>query len=203
MSFNSKTYWEERYQRNLTSGCGSYGRLSEYKASVINEFIDEFAIESVVEFGCGDGNQLKQIKCKKYVGYDVSQCVINKCKALFAFDTGKTFDLYENYGGTQYDLSLSLDVIYHLVEDNVFNEYMIKLFNAASKYVIIYSSNGDIFTEHATHILDRHFTNWIITNRKDFMLYKHIKNKYPYTPANPDQTSVSDFFIYKKTTSNV
>lgn len=41
------------------------------------------------------------------------------------------------------DLSLSLDVIYHLVEDEVFETYINTLFKSARRYVIIYSSNSD------------------------------------------------------------
>ena len=31
------------------------------------------------------------------------------------------------------DLSMSLDVLYHILEDNVFNSYMINLFNSSNK----------------------------------------------------------------------
>ena len=41
------------------------------------------------------------------------------------------------------DLSLSLDVIYHLVEDDVFEYYMRTLFEASNGYVIIYASDSD------------------------------------------------------------
>lgn len=36
---------------------------------------------------------------------------------------------------------MSLDVIYHLIEDEIYNKYMNNLFMAAEKYVFIYSSN--------------------------------------------------------------
>ena len=55
---NTLSYWENRYKNNGNSGAGSYGRLAEFKADVINNFIAENKITSVIEFGCGDGNQL-------------------------------------------------------------------------------------------------------------------------------------------------
>ena len=42
------------------------------------------------------------------------------------------------------------------------------------------------------------FSDWISSNFSDFELYKHLPNKYPYTPDNPENTSLSDFYVYKK-----
>jgi hypothetical protein len=54
----SADYWERRYAEGGDSGHGSYGRFAEFKAEVLNRFVAEQRIESIVEFGCGDGNQL-------------------------------------------------------------------------------------------------------------------------------------------------
>jgi hypothetical protein len=35
---DSATYWEQRYARGWNSGVGSYGRLAEFKAQVLNNF---------------------------------------------------------------------------------------------------------------------------------------------------------------------
>ena len=55
------------------------------------------------------------------------------------------------------DLSISLDPIYHLLEDNAFNLYMQHLFNSSKKYVIIYFSNNDKKWEK--HVRHRKFTD--------------------------------------------
>ena len=55
---NSVEWWERRYSSGGTSGEGSYGRLAEFKAEIVNKFVKENGIDSVVEFGCGDGKQL-------------------------------------------------------------------------------------------------------------------------------------------------
>ena len=41
-------YWENRYKKSGNSGAGSYGRLAEFKADVINNFIAENKITSVI-----------------------------------------------------------------------------------------------------------------------------------------------------------
>lgn len=197
---NSKEYWENRYKSGKNSGAGSYGRLAAFKADFINHFITTYNIEEVVEFGCGDGNQLSLFRCKHYTGYDISETIILKCRERFLYDLTKHFYLFDDYNNEQYDLSLSLDVIFHLVEDVVFEDYMQKLFNSSKKYVIIYSSNGNTNIMFASHLLDRKFSDWIELNRKDFMFIEKINNpyKYHFPSDSPVDTSISDFYIYKK-----
>ena len=86
---DSGSYWEDRYKRNGNSGAGSYGRLARFKADVLNELVQREDIKTVIEFGCGDGNQLRFANYPKYVGYDVSQKSIRMCKALYADDKTK------------------------------------------------------------------------------------------------------------------
>ncbi|MGD9858413.1 MAG: hypothetical protein AB7U20_26025 [Planctomycetaceae bacterium] len=54
----SSDYWVRRYRKGRNSGGGSYGRLAEFKAQVLNDLVREHRIQTVIEFGCGDGNQL-------------------------------------------------------------------------------------------------------------------------------------------------
>lgn len=145
----SKEYWEERYKTGGNSGQGSYGKLAEFKAEVINSFVKENKINSVVELGCGDGNQISLFDFPKYIGLDISEAAVNLCRERFMKDKTKSFFLYnpedleKNKSLYKAELSLSLDVIYHLVEDRTFDLYMKNLFSCAEKFVIIYSSNTD------------------------------------------------------------
>jgi len=97
----------------------------------------------VIDFGCGDGNQLSLANYSKYIGFDVSPTAIKVCKKRFAHDNSKSFFLYgslcfvDNHNIFQADLTLSLDVIYHLIEDDLFNDYMISLFSSSKRFVII------------------------------------------------------------------
>ena len=72
--FNSKQYWKNRYLKNGTSGSGSYNKLANFKAEIINNFVDKHNIQSIIDYGVGDGNQLKLINTnnKVYTGIDVS-----------------------------------------------------------------------------------------------------------------------------------
>ena len=196
---SSKKYWEERYARGGNSGQGSYNNLALFKASVLNDFIKKNKINTVIEWGSGDCNQLSLGNYKIYIGYDISQTAINICKAKFFNDKTKIF-IYMNdsfINVEKSDLSISLDVIYHLLEDNVFNLYMQNLFNSSNKYVCIYSSNIDI--PWASHVRHRKFTDWIDKHISNIWKIKEfIPNIYPFDPKKKYPTTFSDFYIYEK-----
>jgi protein O-GlcNAc transferase len=196
---NSPDYWEQRYSLSGNSGASSYGRLAEFKASVINKFVEENKINSVIEFGCGDGNQLSLAKYPRYIGIDVSQTAIKLCKQKFDKDTTKSFLTASDAKGVNAELSMSLDVIYHLIEDEIYNDYMTKLFISAKSYVCIYSSNyDDQFAEGASHVRHREFTRWVQKNAPEFQLVSEVKNIYPYDVSDRKNTSLADFFFFKR-----
>lgn len=197
-SFNDSTsYWKTRYKSGRNSGDGSYGRLANFKANFISQFLRVEKIESVIEFGCGDGNQLGLIEYPNYIGFDISKLIIDKCRRKFSNDKSKRFDLVSNYKSQKADLSISLDVIFHLVEDEVFFQYMYRLFNSSEKFVLIYSSNvNQPINEKSPHVRHRRFTDFIDTHFHNFKLVEYQANLYSYTGENG--TSLSDFFLYKK-----
>lgn len=179
--FNSKHYWERRYIDGHTSGVGSRGELAIYKAKVINNFIKKNKIKSLCEFGCGDF-LFNLIKVSEFTGYDVSDYVIekNKLSSKYKF----TSNLKEL---TAYDLVTSLDVIFHLIEDDVYISYMDFLFKLSKKYVIIYSPNEN--KEVSIHVKYRKFLNNISNN---FKLKKFINNPHK------GELTQSDFYIFEK-----
>lgn len=162
----SARYWEQRYARGGTSGAGSYRAPAEVKAAFLNDFVHTRGIGSVIEFGCGDGNQLALADYPRYIGLDVSRSAIALCQRRFADDPTKSFFLYDGACFTDHaglftaDLAMSLDVIYHLTEDPVFETYMKHLFAAGAKYVIVYATNGKMHGT-APHVRHRHFTSWV------------------------------------------
>jgi len=192
----SGDYWEARYAEGGSSGSGSYGKLANFKAEVLNDFISRKGVGSVIEFGCGDGNQLTLGRYPRYLGLDVSATAISMCKQLFATDSNKEFRLVSDYREERADLCLSLDVIYHLVEDSAFEPYMHMLFSAADRYVIIYSSDFDQ-VERAVHVRHRHFSKWVDEHIRNWTLVDRIPNRYPDVGGS-EEGSFADFFIYEK-----
>jgi hypothetical protein len=191
---NSAEFWERRYARGGNSGAGSYGPLGEGKANFLNSFVRDNNVKSVIEFGCGDGNQLSLADYPSYIGLDISPTALAVCLSIFKDDTSKSFFPYhtkcfaDRHGALSAELALSLDVIYHLVEDEVFESYMGHLFAAANRHVIIYSTNI-AFSSSAPHVRHRKFTAWVDAHCPQWSLVS--------TAAGPAETHPSaSFFVY-------
>ena len=174
---SSSRYWDDRYKVGGNSGAGSYGRLAKFKASVLNDFVIMHGINSVVEYGCGDGAQLELATYPEYTGFDVSPKAVAICQNKFLghsnFQFFETKTLLDKEGS--FDLAVSLDVVYHLVEDYVFDTYMKRLFASSSRFVIIYSNNVEKKFD-APHVRGRKFTLWCDEFAKDWTLYQVIEN---------------------------
>ena len=194
--FESKAYWQKRYLQGGNSGAGSHGRLADFKAQFINAFVVEHAIESVIEFGCGDGDQLSKYKLPTYTGVDVSELIVARCRERFAAAASKSFMTYDDLhaAGTA-DMAISIDVIFHLVEDDVFERYMNHLFAFGRRYVVIYSSDCDASWPDR-HVRHRRVTAHVERFFPEWSLAAHVPNIYPYDHANPNMTSFADFFVF-------
>jgi hypothetical protein len=194
----SRHYWIQRYASGGTSGPGSYNRLADFKSEVLNALVKQHGITTIIEYGCGDGNQLRLAQYPSYLGFDVSPKAISLCRNMFVDDPSKTFRLMDAYAGEKAQLTLSLDVIFHLVEDDVFSRYMERLFDSSTRLVVIYSSNfDDTRTRRGPQLKHRQFSKWIEDNRRQWRLIDHIPNRYPLV-TDPYNESRSDFYVYQK-----
>jgi SAM-dependent methyltransferase len=202
---SSASYWERRYRAGGSSGDGSYGDNADAKAEIVNRVVREHGVGSVVEFGCGDGNQLALLELPRYLGLDVSETAVRMCTDRFAGDGAKSFLRYDpeyfadRAGWLAADLALSQEVIFHLVEDDVFDRYMSQLFDAASRLVLICSSDRD---ERPTkHVRHRTFTTWVAANRPQWRLSAEIANPRPFDPASNTGLDAG-FYLYELSAPN-
>jgi hypothetical protein len=171
----SERYWESRYAKGGNSGTGSYGAEAEWKAEVVNGWVRELGISSVVDWGCGDGNQLGLAEYPRYLGIDRSPTAVRMCIERFATDPTKSFLSYESgalwdpAGWLMADAALSMEVIFHLTEEDVYRAYMQQLFSSAERFVIICSNDEDGTERGPT---ERHwrYSEWISENAGDWHL---------------------------------
>jgi SAM-dependent methyltransferase len=197
LAFTGSThFWEQNYAQGRSSGPGSYGTLGEGKSRFLNNLIRERGIRSVIEFGCGDGNQLAMADYPRYVGLDVSKTAIGLCQRRFADDKSKSFFLYEGSCFTDRtgiftaDLALSLDVIYHLTENAVFETYLRHLFAAGQRLAVIYSTNMEM-SGTAPHVRHRRFTQWVEARCPGWTLTQ-------VTRGPSTEFARADFFVYER-----
>ncbi|WP_162940260.1 class I SAM-dependent methyltransferase [Gryllotalpicola protaetiae] len=192
----SASYWESRYNSGGDSGAGSYGVVAEFKAQVLNDLIAEQGLQRVIEFGCGDGNQLGMLAVKDYVGLDVSPTVIAACRQRYATDRSKSFILIEGgnipIGLPPADLALSLDVVYHLVEDEVYAAYMSALFDHSRRFVVVFAPNENR-TDLPLHMRYRRFTDWVDAGKPDWRLARTIDNPHKQFPL-----TLADFYVFER-----
>ena len=175
----SGRYWEDRYAKGGTSGAGSYGQQAEWKAEVANRWVRELGVTSVVDLGCGDGNQLSLADYPRYLGLDRSSTAIRRCIERYRDDPAKSFLRYEPgelsdpAGWLRGDLAVSMEVIFHLVEDHIFDDYMQRLFASAERFVLI-CSNSAPEQQLAPHMRYREFTVWVAENHPAWELVRRV-----------------------------
>ena len=198
---NSQDYWNKRYSAGGNSGEGSYGDLAKYKSDYINNLCSEENILNVIEFGCGDGNQTSLFNMMNYTGVDIVQECVDNCRRKLS-PRGYTFLTSEEYDNNNskenYDLSISLDVIYHLVEDHVYQKYISDLLNASSKYCLIYSSNFESYDLTVAHVKHRKFVNDILDSMVGWKLIRNDQNPFGKIHDSKKYGSFASFFLFEK-----
>ncbi|WP_240145686.1 class I SAM-dependent methyltransferase [Halococcus salsus] len=194
--FDSTQYWEQRYSDGRDSGPGSRGGHRRFKADFLNAFVNEHDIDSVLEFGCGDGDQVALAEYPAYRGLEISESAVEACSRRFADDETKTFAHYDpgEYHGEQRErfeaeLVLSLEVVFHLVDDETFEKTMHDMFASATRYVIVFSSNHDETTPEL-HVRHRRFTDYVEAAFPNFELIETVENEY--------ESRHADFYVYEK-----
>jgi SAM-dependent methyltransferase len=200
---DSQSYWLERYRTGGDSGDGSYGKLAAYKADFINGFAARNGVASVFELGCGDGNQMSLFKLPLYVGADISPDSVKACRARVAgkpYEFMQTDEFERRFEPGHFDLGLSLDVTYHIIEDTHLNHYIDLLFSRAARFVLIYSSDHDAYDPAIPHIKHRKITEWVRARHPDWELLKVERNPFQKSPEAAEYGSFANFHIYQKLT---
>ncbi len=195
---SSSDYWRRRYRDGGSSGAGSEGPLAEFKAEVVNRWLDTHGILSVIELGCGDGRQAALCNYRHYHGFDVRPHAVRRCRERFEGVQNWRFDDVRDYSGQTAEAAVSLDVIYHVVEDQAFHRYMEDLTSASEKYLIVYSTNDDTNPpDRPPHIRHRRFTDWLDKHAPDFELVETVQNPYAAEGAEGTQSSAS-FYLFRR-----
>ena len=99
---------------------------------------------------------------------------------------GKTFLPYspgafaDPRGLLRADLGLSLDVMFHLVEDDVFEAYVRDLFSLSRRFVLVYASDGPRDSTIGS-VTDRPFTAHVRATEPGWHLVERVPNPHAWT----------------------
>lgn len=193
--YTPQGYWDRRYREGRTSGAGSEGDEGAYKAAYVSDFIAKRDIVSVLDWGCGDGQVLRLMDLPAlgdpnyvtYTGIDVSPTILDRMRKLFRErEFGGPADAIE--GDWTADLGLSMDVLFHLPDDDDYREYINRLFGHAMRFVVIYSTNYD-GGRTARHVYRREFTRDIA---------EMLGNWELRIVETPLREGLASFFVYEK-----
>lgn len=192
LEFNPAAYWDRRYREGRTSGAGSEGAEGAYKAAYLSRFIAEHDVRTTVDWGCGDGQVLSLVELGtvQYTGVDVSQTIIERMSARFPHHSFVGPHTAAHNWRDAYDVALSFDVLFHFPDDTDYFAYLDHVFQSATKYVIIYSSNDDT-GRTARHVYRRKFTPDVAER---FPHWKLVAEEPPL------QEGLASFFVYERVT---
>lgn len=139
-SLDYKLYWDKRYLSGGDSGAGSFGANSSWKADIVNQVISTYQVNTVLEFGCGDGNQLLKFEIPEYRGLDVSSMAVDTCREVFKNDKSKSFQVIRpgsNVDFSSAQLVMSLEVFMHITLEEDYLWTLEKIFESSGKFVLI------------------------------------------------------------------
>jgi len=85
-------------------------------------------------------------------------------------------------------------VLYHLIDDAIYVNYLDQLFSLSRRYVVIYASNFDgPDIRGAAHVRHRKFTSDIARRFPQWTLLKLVENPYKFK-----ESTEADFAIYSR-----
>ncbi|NBD25800.1 class I SAM-dependent methyltransferase [Paenibacillus glycinis] len=197
MGFDYMAYWENNYKGGGTSGSGSIGELAAFKADVVNKLVAQYGIRRVMEFGCGDGHQLSLMQYPQYLGLDISPSAIRLCAEKYAVDGSKSFMLYRpgmfvNRGFVEADLTVCLDVLYHITDEDDYRATLRDLFSPRPRVVVLYTR---LTRDNAPQVIET------IQDRDVFHYLAAIQDYYveEVIPQRHKELSSADFIILRRT----
>ena len=143
----------------------------------------------------GDGNQLTLMNYENYLGLDVSKTAILNNIAKFSDDPKKSFGLYypqyfRNNNFINVDLSICLDVLYHIDDEADYRKTLSDTLQASDKHVVLYTSIDRFQADAKTlpHVKHRDILNYLAEYD---LSYEIIRNEHP-------ELSSADFIIINK-----
>ena len=190
---DSHSYWVRRYRLRGHSGAGSQGKSAAYKARFVNDLIARNQVTSVIDLGCGDGQNAALLLAPNYLGLDISDralaLAMDRCTGQ-----GKQFAVVGTIDPAPVDLVLSMDVVYHLIEDDVFDRYLRHLARLALRYVVIYGTDCPR-NRVAPHVFHRPVAERFIALNGGWRLRDRVPNNELYGADWPQHPH---FMVFEK-----
>lgn len=192
-------YWENRYMEGGNSGEGSRGIHKDWKWAVLNNTIPN--INNIIDVGCGDLAFMEGWMVPNYIGIDISETIIQKNREQYP---NKQFIISSadiHIHGIKSDVVFCHDVLFHIIDENVYVNILKNLTKYSDNYISIY-------TWH-TNPLKKWYCSKTKDNYqayRDFMQYLHIFTDSGFELHSITNSAVNKYgamYIFKKKKNNV
>ena len=156
MAVVESTYWSRRYRDGGNSGKGSYGEEAAFKSDTIASIAAKFEVQSVVDFGIGDGSMVSNIQRKlkpntQYLGFDISPVAVNAIKRTNHDGVFEVGDVASGSIEAHADMALCIDVFFHLMSAERQTKAMETICNSFGKVAIVSALNQKPAEPMAAH----------------------------------------------------
>lgn len=154
--YRERDYWTQRYAKGGHSGAGSRGLEFLWKVKTIRSLIQQFAVRSILDIGCGDGVVAAPAVTfgsrflAEYMGVDLAR------HPQFPRLPFRQADAVEDEL-PQADLVLCLDVLFHIESDERHDRLVERICGLARRVVFVTTMNEAADT-HAPHVFYRPVT---------------------------------------------
>lgn len=182
------SYWERRYARGGNSGAGSRGREADYKAERVSQILGRYRIRSLLDLGAGDGYVAARLllgDCH-YLGVEPSDSA--RALARIAAPHLEFVPSIPARPAPGFDCCLSMDVVFHLLDDAQTAAYFAELFGWSDRYVLIYGTCAPSPRPTAPHV--RHH-DWRPFVPREF-------KPLPITIPPPRGTDFKTFYLLER-----
>lgn len=128
-------FWDKHYYEGGTSGPGSIDSYRDWKWKVITGMAGQ--IDDVIDIGCGDLSFWEGKQCKNYTGIDISKVIIDKNIKLRPVWNFIVKSADELVGELQAPVVLCLDVLFHIMDEVVYEKIFKNLGHYSSKWIFL------------------------------------------------------------------
>jgi len=154
--FDPRAYWEARYVAGGDSGPGSSKNEGRFKSNLVGSLIDFLQVESIIDFGCGDGQLMSEALSGHsgihYTGIDFSPKALELSESKIGRLQGinsrfVNMDPSKGQPTPVADLAICLDVLFHIKERADASRLMMRVLNSFTKAAVLTMWTDDVLNE--------------------------------------------------------
>lgn len=159
--FDNQKFWNERYATNMAlgSGIGSRGDVAEQKRDILQQVIDEHAITSILDVGCGDIEIVRKLRFSgEYTGIDLAEVVLSRNAKLMPrwhFAHGDFVSLAEAEP-LRADMVVCMDVLIHQHDPDYYARFVQNLVHATRTIGVVAAYDAPPPTAYSSQITAYH-----------------------------------------------